>query len=60
MRAYRHLSRDDTDQIAGMLAAGLTQGQMAEAIDKSKSKISRELRAQCAEQHGLLGCNGRR
>ena len=44
MGSYRHLSREDRDQIAGMLSAGLPQGRIAEAIGKSKSTISRELR----------------
>jgi len=44
MKAYRHLSRDDREQIAGMLAAGLPQSWIAEAVGKSRSTISRELR----------------
>ena len=44
MGAYRHLTRDDRDQIAGMLAAGLPQSRIASALGKSKSTISRELR----------------
>jgi IS30 family transposase len=44
MGSYRHLSRDDRDRIAGMLAAGLPQSRIAEAVGKSKSTISRELR----------------
>lgn len=31
MVAYRHLSRDDRDRIAGMVAAGLRQCRIAEA-----------------------------
>ena len=52
MGAYRHLTRDDRDQIAGMLAAGLTQGQMAAAVGKSKSTISRELRRNALDSGG--------
>lgn len=52
MGAYRHLSRDDRDQISGMLAAGLPQSQIAEAIGKSKSTISRELRRNALDSGG--------
>lgn len=52
MEQYRHLTRDDRDQIAGMLAAGLTQSRIAESVGKSKSTISRELR------RNALGCGG--
>ena len=52
MGAYRHLTRDDRDQIAGMLAAGLTQGQIAAAVGKSKSTISRELRRNALDSGG--------
>ena len=52
MGCYRHLSRDDRDQIAGMLAAGLTQSHIAEAVGKSKSTISRELRRNALDGGG--------
>ena len=52
MGSYRHLTRDDRDQIAGMLAAGLEQKQIAEALGKSKSTISRELRRNALDSGG--------
>ena len=52
MGSYSHLTRDDRDQIAGMLAAGLSQGQMAKAVGKSKSAISRELRRNALDGGG--------
>lgn len=52
MGTYRHLTRDERDQIAGMLAAGLSQGQMAKAVGKSKSAISRELRRNALDDGG--------
>ena len=52
MGAYRHLTRDDRDQIAGMLAAGLPQSRIAEAVGKSKSTISRELRRNALDSGG--------
>ncbi|MFK7945093.1 MAG: helix-turn-helix domain-containing protein, partial [Paracoccaceae bacterium] len=44
MGSYRHLTRDDRGQIAGMRAAGLTLGEIGSVVSKSKSTISRELR----------------
>ena len=52
MGTYRHLTRDDRDRIAGMVAAGLTQSRIAEAIGKSKSTISRELRRNALDSGG--------
>ncbi|MEM7523042.1 MAG: helix-turn-helix domain-containing protein [Pseudomonadota bacterium] len=52
MRSYRHLTRDDREQIAGMLAAGLPQRQTAEAVGKSKSTIRRELRRNALDSGG--------
>ena len=52
MGCYRHLSRDDRDQIAGMLAAGLPQSRIAEAIGKSTSTVSRELRRNALDSGG--------
>lgn len=52
MGSYRHLSRDDRDQIAGMLAVGLPQSRIAEAVGKSKSSISRELRRNALDGGG--------
>lgn len=44
MGSYRHLTRDDREQVAAMRAAGLTLGEIGGAIGKSTSTISRELR----------------
>ena len=44
MGSYRHLTRDDRDRISGMRSAGLPLGRIADAVGKSKSTISRELR----------------
>ena len=44
MGSYRHLTRDDRDRISGMRSAGLSLGRIADAVGKSKSTISRELR----------------
>lgn len=44
MGAYRHLTRDDRDEIAVLKAAGWSQRRIAEAVGKSPSTISRELR----------------
>ena len=52
MGSYRHLSRDDRDQIAGMLAAGLPQSRIAEALGRSRSTISRELRRNALDGGG--------
>jgi IS30 family transposase len=52
MGAYRHLTRDDRDQVAGMRAAGLALGEIASAIGKSKSTISRELRRNALDSGG--------
>jgi len=52
MGSYRHLSRGDRDQIAGMRAAGLPQSRIAETIGKSKSTISRELRRNALDGGG--------
>ena len=52
MGSYRHLTRDDRDQIAGMMAAGQPQSRIAEAVGKSKSTISRELRRNALDSGG--------
>ena len=44
MGAYRHLTRDNRDEIAVLKAAGWSQRRIAEAVGKSPSTISRELR----------------
>ena len=44
MGSYRHLTRDDRDEIAVLKAAGWSQRRIAEAVGKSPSTISRELR----------------
>ena len=44
MGSYRHLTRDDRDRISGMRSAGLPLGRIADAVGKSRSTISRELR----------------
>ena len=52
MGSYRHLTRDDRDQIAGMLAAGLPQNRIADAVGKSKSTVSREIRCNALDGGG--------
>ena len=52
MGSYRHLARDDRDQIAGMLATGLLQNRIADAVGKSKSTINRELRRNALDAGG--------
>ncbi|MFK7945888.1 MAG: helix-turn-helix domain-containing protein [Paracoccaceae bacterium] len=52
MGSYRHLTRDDRDQIAGMRAAGLTLGEIGSVVSKSKSTISRELRRNALDGGG--------
>ncbi|MEM6660741.1 MAG: helix-turn-helix domain-containing protein [Pseudomonadota bacterium] len=49
---YRHLSRDDRDQIAEILAAGLPQSRIAPDVGKSKFTISRELRRNALDNGG--------
>ena len=56
MGSYRHLTRDDRDRIAGMRAAGLPLGRIAEAVGKSKSTISRELRRNALDSGGYSAC----
>ena len=57
MGSYRHLSRDDRDRSAGMVAAGLPQSRIAEALGKSRSTISRELRRNALYGGGYSAAN---
>mgnify|MGYP000291878609 FL=1 len=52
MGSYRHLTRDDRDRIAGMRSAGLPLGRIADAVGKSRSTISRELRRNALDSGG--------
>ena len=44
MGAYRHLSREDRDEIADLRASGHSNAAIAVAVDRSPSTISREVR----------------
>ena len=44
MGAYRHLSREDRDEIAVLRASGHSNAAIAVAVDRSPSTISREVR----------------
>lgn len=52
MGSYRHLTRDDREQIATLRAAGWSQARIAETIGKAASTISRELRRNALESGG--------
>ena len=49
MGSYRHLTREDREQIATLTAAGWSRRRIAEAIGKAPSTISRELRRNALE-----------
>ena len=49
MGKYRHLTPEDREQIAVLLAAGWTNGAIAASIGKSPSTVGRELRRNCLE-----------
>ena len=44
MGSYRHLSREDREEIAVLRAAGHSNAGIAAALGRSQSTISRELR----------------
>ena len=52
MGTYRHLTRDDRDQIAVLKAAGWSQKRIAGEVGKSPSTISRELRRNALDSGG--------
>lgn len=52
MGTYRHLTRDDRDQIAVLKAAGWSQKRISGEVGKSPSTISRELRRNALDSGG--------
>jgi len=49
MGSYRHLTREDREQIATLTAAGSAQGKTAKEVGQAPSTISRELRRNALE-----------
>ena len=44
MESYRHLTRDEREKTAALLAVGLSKASIARALGRSPSTIGREVR----------------
>jgi IS30 family transposase len=57
MRSYHNLSREDREKIAVLWAAGHQQSEIARALGRSPSTISRELRRNARPSGQIFACS---